>query len=78
MTTKVGVDAYCMEQFVALKECMTTNEKKWSVCSEIRESLEKCAVKNKLGELADKQEEMKKERYGKEIKPIVGKGKGAS
>ena len=54
MTTKVGVDAYCMEQFVALKECMTTNEKKWSVCSEIRESLEKCAVKNKLGELADK------------------------
>eukprot|EP00555_Chaetoceros_dichaeta_P002554 CAMPEP_0198249572 /NCGR_PEP_ID=MMETSP1447-20131203/1061_1 /TAXON_ID=420782 /ORGANISM="Chaetoceros dichaeta, Strain CCMP1751" /LENGTH=81 /DNA_ID=CAMNT_0043934243 /DNA_START=236 /DNA_END=481 /DNA_ORIENTATION=+ len=49
VSVNIGND--CKEDYAALKECLSTNPKGFTKCQAIRNALEKCAVKNGLGEL---------------------------
>lgn len=52
-STYEGVTKNCNDVYQSLLDCQSnTNKKNWSNCLDIRKDLEKCAVKNKLGELA--------------------------
>ena len=45
-----GVNDHCKDVFEAVKACHS--EGTWSKCLGLYQQLQKCAVKNKLGELA--------------------------
>ena len=46
-----GIKASCVEQFDAVKSCLSDNPKEWAKCASLRRELEVCSVKNSLGEL---------------------------
>jgi hypothetical protein len=52
-TTYEGVTKNCNDIYESLLNCQSQDHKKdWSKCIDIKKDLEKCAVKNRLGELA--------------------------
>lgn len=42
----------CKEEYTAVLECMRANKSNFAACAEVQKTLEECAVKNYLGELA--------------------------
>ncbi|KAL7523093.1 hypothetical protein ACHAWF_000366 [Thalassiosira exigua] len=46
-----GVQSSCLEQFEAVKSCLSENPSEWAKCAAARRELEVCSVKNSLGEL---------------------------
>ncbi|KAK1744785.1 hypothetical protein QTG54_004076 [Skeletonema marinoi] len=46
-----GIKASCVEQFDAVKSCLSDNPDVWAKCASMRRELEVCSVKNNLGEL---------------------------
>ena len=51
VATTLGVQKKCSKEYEAMKDCLSSNPSTWAKCKEIREALEKCAVKNKLGDI---------------------------
>ena len=50
--TYAGVRANCAEMMDSYQQCLLDNPRKWKVCNGLRDSLDKCAIQNKLGEIA--------------------------
>ncbi|EJK48235.1 hypothetical protein THAOC_32986 [Thalassiosira oceanica] len=46
-----GIQSSCLEQFEAVKSCLSDNPKSWANCAAMRRDLEVCSVKSNLGEL---------------------------
>jgi len=50
--TYVGAKNFCSDEMDALASCMTKNQRDWVKCKELRDSFQKCSIRNKLGELS--------------------------
>ena len=50
--TYAGVRANCAEMMDSYQQCLLDNPRKWKVCNGLRDSLDTCAIQNKLGEIA--------------------------
>lgn len=46
-----GIKSNCLEQFEAVKACLSDNPKEWAACAAMRKELDVCSVKNGLGEI---------------------------
>ncbi|KAL7542007.1 hypothetical protein ACHAXR_011919, partial [Thalassiosira sp. AJA248-18] len=46
-----GIQSSCLDQFEAVKSCLSDNPNVWAKCAAARRELEVCSVKNSLGEL---------------------------
>mmetsp|Transcript_2100 Transcript_2100/g.4529 ORF Transcript_2100/g.4529 Transcript_2100/m.4529 type:complete len:134 (-) Transcript_2100:232-633(-) len=46
-----GIQSSCLEQFEAVKSCISDNSDEWAKCAAVRRELEVCSVTNKFGEL---------------------------
>jgi hypothetical protein len=50
--TFAGVRANCAESMDSYQQCLTDNPRSWKQCTPLRDALDECAVKNKLGEIS--------------------------
>mmetsp|Transcript_9764 Transcript_9764/g.20654 ORF Transcript_9764/g.20654 Transcript_9764/m.20654 type:complete len:136 (+) Transcript_9764:172-579(+) len=46
-----GIQSSCVDQFEAVKACLSNNPDEWAQCASVRRELEVCSVRNNLGEL---------------------------
>ena len=50
-TVYQGIQSNCLEQFEAVKQCLSDNPKEWAACAEMRKALDVCSVRSGLGEI---------------------------
>ena len=46
-----GIQSNCLEQFEAVKACLSDNPKEWAACAAMRKDLDVCSVRSGLGEI---------------------------